>query len=786
MHRRAPVAEPKARLTVLGPPGAVDGDGTGLDLGSPQQQAVLLALLAGGGRFVPTGELIDGLWGERAPATGEAVVRTYISRLRRVLAGHGLGAAIHSRAGGYLLDPAAFAVDATEFTRLAETARVDRAAGNAAAAAEHLEEALALWTGTALAGVPGEAAERERARLERLKLLATQDLLRLRLELGRHAEVVAEVPALIELNRLEEPLYEIHLLALDRGGRRAEALAVYRAVHDLFGRELGIAPGPRLREIHEGILRAGEPRRAPAGRARWFVGRDAERAAFAAVLNRGGTLFLRGPAGIGKSTLLRRFADDAAAAGRPAWLLHGLTTAELRSRLEQVSLDAPSPVLLVDSFERHRELEPWLREDYLPGLPGDAVVVVAGRHGPGVAWRTDPAFAGTLTVRHLGTLGPAESAALLDARGIAPGLGASIVDFAAGHPLVLALAAEVGRDLTGAGQPARREAVRYVVDTVLEVLLDDVPTGRHWQALYVCAHARYTTEDLLRVAIPDGDAAELFDWLRAQPCAGTPGHGLDVDGVLRAALDAHLRWRDPAGYARMHRRIRDHAFTTLLREATEPEAAVAVVRTLGHLCGGVLRRSVSVAGEAGVRASVVTPAEHDELVALARHTHGEATAASVRSWLDRRPEAFTVLRGDGRVRAFLSRLTFGDLDELAGDPALAAIRRDADLPAGKHLAVTRHLVGPAGPGPVTDVLLARLLRDWLHDPGLAASYVVVRREWWEPLLDHLGHGEIGAPHAESAVFGHDWLADPPARWRERHVEDELRDRVNLFQPNVKE
>jgi DNA-binding SARP family transcriptional activator len=464
----SPCALPaRCRFTVLGPPGLRCGPAEP-DPGSPQQQAVLAALLAARGRFVPVGELVDGLWGERAPATGEAVVRTYISRLRRLFAGHGLEPALRSRAGGYRLDPEWFTLDATEFTGLVDTARRQRAEGNAAAAARHLEAALALWTGTALAGVPGEAAERERCRLERLKLTATQELLRLRLDLGRAAEVAAEVPPLIELNRLEEPLYEIQLLALERSGRRAEALAVYRAVHDLFDRELGVGPGPRLRAVHERILRAEDvvPDRAPDPR---FVGRDAERAAFAAMLNRrrGEVLFVSGPAGIGKSTLLSRLAEDAVAAGRTVWQLPDLPSAKLRERLEQLAAEGiADPVVLVDSFERHRDLEPWLREHFLPALRG-AAVVVAGRCGPGVAWRTDPAWSGRIAVRRLGALSELESAVLVEARGVDAGLGASIVDFAGGHPFALAPASEVGRDLAAGGQSSRREAVRYVVDTVV-------------------------------------------------------------------------------------------------------------------------------------------------------------------------------------------------------------------------------------------------------------------------------------------------------------------------------
>ncbi|MGI5285451.1 BTAD domain-containing putative transcriptional regulator [Nonomuraea polychroma] len=816
------------RFTVLGPPGLDCGD-TRLDLGAPQQQAVLMVLLANSGNFVRIGELIDGLWGERAPATGEAVIRTYISRIRRLLSAHGLDSAISSQSGGYMLDPSLFALDATEFADLLETARLERVSGDLAAAVQLLEQALGLWTGTALAGVPGEAAERERFRLERLRLIATQELLQLRLERGQHAEVVAEVPLLIQLNRLEEPLYEIYLLALYRSGRRAEALEVYRTVYDLLGKELGVSPGPRLRAIHDKILRADADHgdefapapwaERPAARSpktlveesaspgsagtkpersvdRQFVGRGAERAAFQDLLKKSSegldVLFVCGPAGIGKSTLLRKFADDATAEGRRVWHLQGSVTAEARERLEGFAEElsgASGPVLLIDCFEELGDLEPWLRDEYLRQLPGKAIIVVAGRTGPSAAWLTDPAWSGTIVIRHLEALTATEAAALLEARDVDPGFRRSIVDFAVGNPFALSLAAEVGRSMSATGQPPRREAVRYVVDNVLALLAGNVPTHLHWWALYVCAHARHTTEDLLGAVVPGDRAAELFDWLRAQPYVETAAHGLDVNGVLREALDHHLRWRDPVGYERMHRRIRHQVMGELLRDARDPHAYVAVMRTISHLrpCGGVMRRYVSSAGEADVRASGATPADHDELVTMARETHGEFTAASVRFWLSRQPGAFSLLRcrKSNRLRAFMSWLTLRrpEREDLEADPVVGDIWHDVSrrmaVPPGAHIAIARHLICPsfeAKPSPITDVFQAWMMRGWLHEPGLAASYLVVANgQLWRPLMDYLGQYELECVGAEYpyAIFGHDWLADPPEEWRNHHLDEEL-------------
>ncbi|GLY70203.1 hypothetical protein [Amycolatopsis taiwanensis] len=284
------------------------------------------------------------------------------------------------------------------------------------------------------------------------------------------------------------------------------------------------------------------------------------------------------------------------------------------------------------------------------------------------------------------------------------------------------------------------------------------------------------------------DAAELFDWLRRQPYVETPGHGLDINGVLRETLEAHLRWRDPAGYERMHRRIRGHVMNTLLRESTDPRTSAAVLRTISHLRrgGGVTNRYVSATGEPDVRPARATPADHDELVALARETYGEFTASSVRFWLSRQPSAFYVLRcaDSDRLRAFMSWLTVREPGPEVPDtdPVIADVWTDAarrNLPPGAHVAVARHLICPAfetKPNPITDVFLARMMRGWVHEPGLAVSYLVIaHRQLWAPLMDYFDHYELhcSGSNYPYAIFGHDWVADPPSQCQDRHLEDEL-------------
>ncbi|WP_437088131.1 AfsR/SARP family transcriptional regulator [Streptomyces sp. enrichment culture] len=247
------------RFTVLGPVRAWQGERE-LELGSPQQRAVLAALLLRRGRLVTVSELVDAVWGEEPPAAAVSVLRTYVSRLRKVLEpGRATGdppRVVVSAADGYLIRVSEEALDLSVFeARLAEARRL-RAAGETSAAAELLHTALGAWRGTPLAGLPGPLAETERSRLHEEWLNTLQSRLETDLQLGRHQEVITELTSLTGEHPLREQLCRLLMLALYRSGRQAEALAAYRRTRKTLVAELGIEPGAPLRELHDRILAA--------------------------------------------------------------------------------------------------------------------------------------------------------------------------------------------------------------------------------------------------------------------------------------------------------------------------------------------------------------------------------------------------------------------------------------------------------------------------------------------------------------------------------------------------
>jgi DNA-binding SARP family transcriptional activator/tetratricopeptide (TPR) repeat protein len=246
------------RFAVLGPVRAWR-DGIELELGTPQQRAVLAVLLLRRGRTATAEELVDALWGDEPPARAVTALRTYASRLRAVLEpereARQNGTVMVTEAGGYALRlPPATALDLAAFEDgLAEAERARRE-NETPRAAEALRAALARWDGEPLAGVRGGWADAQRVHLGEQRLAALETLYGIELAMGRAAASVADLTELTTEHPLRERLRGLLMLALYRCGRQAEALAVYADTRHVLVEELGIDPGPELAELQARIL----------------------------------------------------------------------------------------------------------------------------------------------------------------------------------------------------------------------------------------------------------------------------------------------------------------------------------------------------------------------------------------------------------------------------------------------------------------------------------------------------------------------------------------------------
>ncbi|WP_246121988.1 BTAD domain-containing putative transcriptional regulator [Pseudonocardia cypriaca] len=296
-------------------------DGTPLAVPGRKVRALLADLLVNEGRPVPADRLIDDIWGERPPPSAAATLSAKVSQLRRVLEdaeprGRSL---VVSGPAGYALRTAPEAVDAGRFAGLVAQAR---SAGPRTAVAL-LTEALGLWRGPALADfADAPFATVAIAHLTEQRLVAQEDVAELRLGLGEHAAVAAELGPLVAEHPLRERLRGCAIRALHGSGRQHEALDSYRELRALLADELGLDPSPELVALHEAVLTRDPaldpppPRRGnlPAPRTA-LVGRDAAVADVEAHLATDRLVTLTGPGGVGKT----RLALAAAAAAAPGF-----------------------------------------------------------------------------------------------------------------------------------------------------------------------------------------------------------------------------------------------------------------------------------------------------------------------------------------------------------------------------------------------------------------------------------------------------------------------------------
>ncbi|MBL7253899.1 AfsR/SARP family transcriptional regulator [Paractinoplanes lichenicola] len=279
---------------LLGPV-EIEVDGRWLDVGRPQRRAVLAALLVDAGRLVTPETLIDRVWGEASPPGARRVLHAHLSHLRRMIP-----APLVHRSGGYLLEVDPDTVDLHRFRRLAaDPGRVER-----------LREALRLWQGTPLAGLPGEWAARMRQSWARERVDATIVWAGAELRIGRAEATLGPLTELAEEHPLLEPLAAALLRALQAANRSATALEHYAALRERLADELGSDPSPEVLAVHQALLQGGTvgPAQLPPDLS-GFVGRAAEIARLDAAA--GPVVAIWGTAGVGKSALAVRWATAA-------------------------------------------------------------------------------------------------------------------------------------------------------------------------------------------------------------------------------------------------------------------------------------------------------------------------------------------------------------------------------------------------------------------------------------------------------------------------------------------
>ena len=544
-------------------------------------------------------------------------------------------------------------------------------------------------------------------------------------------------------------------------------------------------------------------------RSRGFVGRAAELELFRFALEAPeppfSVLWISGPGGVGKTTLLGVLADAARLARREPVLLDlraiepspPAFAAELARALGTGS-GAPElggrerPVLLLDTFETAAGLEDWLREEFLPALPAGALAVIAGRDRPAGAWREDPGWRELLRVVSLRNLDPVDARVLLRRAQVADELHGWVLELTHGHPLALSLLLDVlaQRPHDGAAVPRELGAVPDVLGRLVASFVAGVPSPRHRLALELTAHARFMTAGVLRAALGDEQGEELFTWLRGLSFIECGARGLFPHDLAREVIDADLRWRDAAAYARVHGHVRADVVERLMRtEGREHQNALADLMFLHRGNPAALafwdwKSLGQVYADDAAR-----PGDREAILAMVERHEGSESGAIAAHWLERRPEAFVAFRGRGSEPVgFLAQLPLhaAGADDLARDPGARALwahaQRHAPARPGDEVLAGRFSMDRdayQAPSRSFNVVTMRSTQEWLKRPRLAWYYIVFADpDAVAPLMAYIGFQR--APDADYevggrryGVYARDWRREGGAEWLDRMAEREL-------------
>ena len=548
--------------------------------------------------------------------------------------------------------------------------------------------------------------------------------------------------------------------------------------------------------------------RLSAARQSRFVGRASEQALFQSALAEAElplrVLYVFGPGGVGKSTLLRSFAHHCEQSKTPAILIDARNVEPvpeafinaLRLAMNLGPQDSPFDamaaqpghiVILIDTYEAIEPLDDWVREVLLGDLPENTLMVLAARNPPSTAWRSDPAWQTLIRTIPLRNLSPQESRDYLTRREAPPEQHQAVLDFTHGHPLALSLVADMFAQRSN--YQFRPEDAPDMVKVLLEKFVQKVPGPAHRAALELCALVRLTTEALLAEILAVADAHELFEWLRELSFIEPGRFGLFPHDLAREALVADLRWRNPEWYKELHNRARNYYATRVQQSHGLDQHRILYDYVFLHRDNPVIRSMMEWQTGSGIVPDAMRDADRAALIAMVEQHEGSDSAKLAAQWLARQPDGVTVYRDEtGQVVGFIAMVALqqASSEELQSDPATRLawdhLQRHAPLRSGEVAAHYRFWMAHdtyQDVSPVQTLIFLNTVRYQLTTPGLAYHFLpCANPDVWAGAfayanLTRLTETDYKVGSKRYGVYGHDWRAEPPLAWLQMLAEREV-------------
>ena len=543
-------------------------------------------------------------------------------------------------------------------------------------------------------------------------------------------------------------------------------------------------------------------------RRRFFVGRTAEKRLLATALTRADppffVLFVYGPGGVGKTTLLHELALDARELGADATYLDlrnveatpGAFAAGLALALGGSPQDNPADllhsrsqrtVLLLDTCENMAPLESWLRESFLPELPATTLTVMASRSAPSTAWITDPGWQSLLQVAPLRNLAPDESMTYLNLRTVPPLERSGIVNFTHGHPLAISLVADVlDQQPDYHFEPL---TAPNIIESLLARLTHDAPSRLHRAALEAACLALYMTESLLAAMLELDDAHAYFDWLRGLSFMEAGRYGLFPHDLVRETMATDLRWRNPDWYVELHRRARSFYHARLRQTTGFNQRRVLAELIFLHRDASAVRAIFNFQVNDNLFTDRLRPTDVAALIETVEQHEGPESARLMAFWSERQLGTTLVIRDQFQNPVgFVAILPLQAASpaDLLHDPATRVawqfVQRQPPLRDGEQVLYFRFWMERSTYQALSTAqsrIFLNVIQYYLITPGLAYSffpcadpqlyadvlaYAAIHRT---PELDFMVDGK------HYGVFFHDWRLHPATAWLDLLAQHEI-------------
>lgn len=506
-------------------------------------------------------------------------------------------------------------------------------------------------------------------------------------------------------------------------------------------------------------------------------------------------LYIYGPGGQGKTTLIKRLKDSCEERQIPYLHLDGRDTEahpvslmeHLRNNLqlppdgdpfEAIAQSEQRTILFIDTYEKLSPIDDWVRTDFLPQLPANVFTLICSRNAPSMNWQADPGWKLLMKTKQLRNFSSEESLTYLQQRQVPPDSIEAILDFTHGHPLALSVVADIFEQ-----HPNRTfnpDESPDIVRALLELFLQQVPGPAHKSALEICAMARLTTESLLEEVMGLSSAGILFDWLRQLSFIENSKDGLFPHDLVRETLVADLRWRHPDWYAELHGKVRDFLIRKMRETVGEVQRKYLFELIYLHRTNPVVRPFFDWQESGTFWMDKLLPEDIPAIEAMITAQEGDESLQAFRFWAQQPATAQVWVWRDAQKHpaAFVLKLNLHEwpTDQPVGDPPVQILldtyRRRLQLRSGEQWALFRMWMANdthQQPSSLQSSIFLAIVQ-YYFSPSLAVSMLNVSYpEFWKQImhygdLQELPEFDFVTNQMPFGWYIHDWRKRPVLAW----------------------